>query len=276
MGRCAADPVGYAPGVEVLVKRWWLVPVVGVAAGVVTLGGSLAWLVSSMPVSQGERVFIREDLVGVDTGGSYAWVVRTASGAALVDTGIDPEAGAILAELDRAGLTAADVHTVLLTHAHADHTGGLGMFSHARLVHGPGEGPLLRGEAAPKATLPWLTSTLVMPGPTALPETIVETRDGATLRVDGEPVHVLHTPGHTGGSTSYVWGEVLFSGDALVGGGTGVQLLPAVINEDLVQNRQSIRAYGAFDFDWMADGHAGATSDAGRKVQEFLEGSGGS
>lgn len=251
--------------------------VVGVVAAVilVTLVGGVVYVASSMPASQGERVLIRDDLVGVDTGGSYAWIVRTASGAALVDTGIDPEATAILAELERAGLTSADVHTVLLTHAHGDHTGGLPKFPGARLVHGPGEGPLLRGEVTPKATLPWVMSSL-MGGPATLPDTIVETKDGATLRVDGEPVHVLHTPGHTSGSTSFVWGDVLFSGDALVGGGTGVQLLPAFINEDLVQNRKSVRAYGAFDFDWMADGHVGATSDAGQKVGDFLEGSGGS
>ena len=97
---------------------------------IVALVGLVGWVISSMPSSQGARVEIREGLVGVDTGGSYAWIVQTEGGAVLVDAGMDPEATALKAELAAMGLSPDDVHTVLLTHAHGDHTAGLGQFPH--------------------------------------------------------------------------------------------------------------------------------------------------
>jgi len=52
----------------------------------------------------------------------------------------------------------------------------------------------------------------------------VETRpldDDAALTVGGTTIQALHTPGHTPGSTCYVAGTLLFSGDTLFPGGPG-------------------------------------------------------
>jgi glyoxylase-like metal-dependent hydrolase (beta-lactamase superfamily II) len=46
-------------------------------------------------------------------------------------------------------------------------------------------------------------------------------RDGEVLRLGGVEVRVLHTPGHTPGSTCYAVGGFLFSGDTLFPGGPG-------------------------------------------------------
>jgi glyoxylase-like metal-dependent hydrolase (beta-lactamase superfamily II) len=45
--------------------------------------------------------------------------------------------------------------------------------------------------------------------------------DGTTLSVGGLEVRAVHTPGHTPGSTCYVAGRFLFSGDTLFPGGPG-------------------------------------------------------
>jgi glyoxylase-like metal-dependent hydrolase (beta-lactamase superfamily II) len=45
--------------------------------------------------------------------------------------------------------------------------------------------------------------------------------DGATIRVGASRVRAIHTPGHTPGSTCYVAGPFLFSGDTLFPGGPG-------------------------------------------------------
>lgn len=249
-------------------KRWYVILPLILVVFLVGIAAYIVPVIMSMPRAQGPRVVINDDVVGVETGASYAWVVRTASGAGLVDSGMDPEAKAIKAELENLGLGPGDVHTILLTHAHRDHTGGLGAFPNARLVHGPGEGPLLRGETTPGGVIPSIFNMLT--SPPVLPDRVVESTDGAALRVDGERVTVVATPGHTMGSASFLWGDVLFSGDALVGNGTGVQLLPAAVADDIRLNAESVRKYGALDFTDMADGHVGATTDAKTKVEEFL------
>jgi glyoxylase-like metal-dependent hydrolase (beta-lactamase superfamily II)/rhodanese-related sulfurtransferase len=45
--------------------------------------------------------------------------------------------------------------------------------------------------------------------------------DGDTLRFGGETLLALHTPGHTGGSMSFVWREHVFTGDTLLINGCG-------------------------------------------------------
>jgi glyoxylase-like metal-dependent hydrolase (beta-lactamase superfamily II) len=249
-------------------KRWFVVLSFVVVAIVLGLAAYVVPIAMSIPSTQGARVVVNDDVVGVETGGSYAWIVRTASGAALVDTGMDAGAVAIKAELERLGLTPDDVHTVLLTHAHRDHTGGMGVFAKARVVHGPDEGPLLHDEKGPNGVLPAIFNMLTSPA--KLPEVVVESKDGAVLRVDNERVQVIATPGHTAGSASFLWGDVLFTGDALIGNGTGVQLLPSALADDFALNQTSIRSYGALDFTSMADGHVGATADAKTKVDAFL------
>ena len=45
--------------------------------------------------------------------------------------------------------------------------------------------------------------------------------DGEVLQVGGEQVRVLHTPGHTAGSVSYLWRNHVFTGDTLLINGCG-------------------------------------------------------
>ena len=44
----------------------------------------------------GPRVEVGPGVVGVETGGAYAWIVRTPHGAVLVDAGLDAKGAAIL------------------------------------------------------------------------------------------------------------------------------------------------------------------------------------
>jgi len=53
------------------------------------------------------------------------------------------------------------------------------------------------------------------------PVPIEPLRDGETFEIGGFELHAVHTPGHTPGSTCYVTGPYLFSGDTLFPGGPG-------------------------------------------------------
>lgn len=239
------------------------------------LGGlaliAAAWLYSKMPRPAAPRVEATLEVVGVHDGTAFSWILRTAHGAVLVDAGRDHEGDAILAELRRQGLGPEDVHTVLLTHGHPDHTGALWLFQKAKVYAGPGEAARMRGERPFQSPASRILLPLVGPPPWA-PEGMLELKGGEDLDVDGQRIHVYAVPGHTAGSVAYLWREVLFSGDAVIGdGGQGVRLVPRFFSADVEQARESLRPLVKAPFTLMADGHTGVVADARQKLERLLK-----
>jgi hydroxyacylglutathione hydrolase len=126
---------------------------------------------------------------------NYLWLIHDGKHAAAVDPG---DAGPILAALKANGLSLA---SILLTHHHADHVGGVPeLLSHWSVpVYGP------RNDAIAQVTAPLGEGDRV-----TIPELSLE-------------LDVLDVPGHTRGHIAYVarsegW---LFCGDTLFAGGCG-------------------------------------------------------
>ena len=90
--------------------------------------------------------------------------------------------------------------------------------------------------------------------------------DGEEIAIGGGAIRATHTPGHTPGSTCYLAGRVLFSGDVLFPGGPGRTQSPA----DLQQSIASIteRLYPLPDDTLVLPGHGGDTTIADSK-REF-------
>lgn len=100
-----------------------------------------------------------------------------------------------LAHLERLNLKLA---YVLETHAHADHVTSAGK---------------LRARTGAQAAVP--SGCGIAPAELQL-------NDGDLIRFgDGETITVLHTPGHTAGSMSYLWRGNVFTGDTLLIDGCG-------------------------------------------------------
>jgi len=97
-----------------------------------------------------------------------------------------------------------------------------------------------------------------------------EVADGEVLAFGGEVFRVVHVPGHTGGSTMYLWRDTLFTGDALGAFGGRVGLLPALFADDIDQNRKGLRKLLDLDFTRIADGHGGLEENAKEKLRTFL------
>ena len=126
---------------------------------------------------------------------NYLWLIHDGVHAAVVDPG---DSGPVLAALAELGLT---LTAILLTHHHADHTGGVpALLAHAAVpVYGP------RNERIAAVTVPL--------------------KQGDRVQVPGLDVHfeVIDVPGHTLGHIAYYSSarQWLFCGDTLFAGGCG-------------------------------------------------------
>jgi hydroxyacylglutathione hydrolase len=219
----------------------------------------------------GPRVEAEPGVVGVEAGGAYAWIVRTPHGAVLIDAGLDAKGAAILAELKSEGLEPDQVQAVLLTHGHPDHYAAARLFEKAKVLVGPGDLAMIRGDKAHYASFGKIVSALMTlpPGPPAM----TELRGGEQLEFDGAQFKVVATPGHSPGSVVYLYRDVLFTGDSLLRKKDGVAIAPSMMSEDSGKNRASLRAIEPLAFEKIADGHAGVTFDAKHKLARFLAGS---
>jgi len=242
-----------------------VVAVLGAAAALfaIAAGVFLGSIFGSFPTPQGALVKSGQ-IVGVDTGGAYVWIVPTSDhGVVLIDGGIDPDAIAV-----HEALFGRKVHAILLTHGHGDHVAGIGSFPDTPVYAGPGELPLVRGDVLPKGLLAQVFARL-MPRP-AHPD-LREARNGELLTFDDQSFEVVHLPGHTAGSAAYLWGDVAFTGDSLLGHDGAVAPVHWVFADDYNQNLDSLRVLLKTDFERIADGHAGVHDGARKHLLELLK-----
>lgn len=121
------------------------------------------------------------------------------------------------------------VNTIVLTHAHADHSGAAGELKKAtgaKLVLHRDDAPVL---ADPHLNLAaYFDPAIVFPTPDGL------LADGDRVECGTIGLEVLHTPGHTPGCICLLGEGVLFSGDTLFAGSIGRNDLPGGNFKDLI------------------------------------------
>jgi len=236
-----------------------LIPVLAIAA-----------LVAIRETPDGPRVEAAPGVVGVETGGAYAWIVRTPNGAVLVDAGMDAAGAALLAELKAQAIAPDQVRAVLLTHGHPDHYAAATLFPKAMVVAGAGDLTMIRGDKSHYPTFGRIVSAVVpLPPP---PSVVAPVRGGEQLRFDEAEFTVISTPGHSPGSVMYLFKDVLFTGDSLLRKQDGVSVPPSLFSDDAAANLASLRALEPLPFTTIADGHVGATPGAKEKLGRLLSG----
>ena len=222
------------------------------------------------------------DNVFAFTGTDVNWVlIQDGTELTLVDGGWIGDTEEVERSIRSLGRRPQDLRAVLLTHAHADHTGALNHL-HDRygvpLYTAVAEVPNASGEAVESggpadvakllyrprvARWAWRITRagalrhVTVPGARAFP------RRGA-LDLPGRPVPIA-TPGHTSGHTSFLLPDsgVLISGDALVTAhptldGVGPRLLPAFFSHDQNGAVDALRALRRLDADTLVPGHGPA------------------
>lgn len=216
-------------------------------------------------------------------------LVTDPDGVILIDAGFPGQRDEVLGSLRQLGFEAADVRAILLTHAHVDHFGsaiwfaktlGTPVYCHsAEVGHAKREyleqvSPLdLLTHAWNPRYLAWSLTivgkgALVRDGiPTAQPLT-----EDIAATLPGSP-RLIPSPGHTGGHCSYVFGDVLVAGDAVitghpVTGRRGPQLLPQMFNHDQDRCVRSLAALGLLDTQVLLPGHGPAWRGPIREATE--------
>jgi hydroxyacylglutathione hydrolase len=122
---------------------------------------------------------------------NYIWLLIDGDRAAVVDPG-DP-----LAVSERLRALGLQLESILITHHHADHQGGV------------------------PALLEHWNAEVFAPAAESITGRTCDLRGGETLEILGQAVSVLAVPGHTLGHLAYTVPGALFCGDTLFGAGCG-------------------------------------------------------
>jgi glyoxylase-like metal-dependent hydrolase (beta-lactamase superfamily II) len=180
-----------------------------------------------MQVSQRVHLVGRGRWGGLDPlskdGDCNVYLVDGGSELALVDVGIGPDFDDVWANIARDGLDTGKLATVLMTHAHCDHMGGLrGLRALARVtVHAGTFAKQAAGDLHPHLGAGRFVKELGVAKArrTFRIDTVVG--EGDTVQVGDLTLDVVELPGHTPCGLGYVLtqgrSKFLFSGDTAIG-----------------------------------------------------------
>jgi glyoxylase-like metal-dependent hydrolase (beta-lactamase superfamily II) len=169
--------------------------------------------------SDGQQIVPGVFLVGgpelTDPADCLVYAVDGGTEVALIDCGAGASVPGILANVRAAGLGDSPLTTLILTHCHVDHVGGLAALAAAaapRVVCHRGDVEAVESGDPERTAASWYGVRL----PPARVDQVLE-GDEATVAVGAAALRCLHTPGHTPGSIAVVWdtphGRVLFAQD---------------------------------------------------------------
>lgn len=174
---------------------------------------------------------------GLFTGpGTNTYLVRSDAAALIVDPGpVDSSHARAILE----AVAADAVLGILVTHSHPDHA--------------PLANPLGRDLGVPVYGYE--------PGPQFDPDVLVG--DDARIAVGAERLTVLYTPGHSADHLCFLAGDVLFTGDHIMGGST-------VVVEDMVAYLDSLRRLGALSLRKLYPGHGPIMDDPRAVIDDYI------
>lgn len=195
----------------------------------------------------------------------------------VIDTGLPGSGKKILTYIrDRLHREPAEIRTIILTHFHMDHIGGVAVLKEtapgAKIVIGKGDEGYVEGtlpqpvHSGFRGLLLRITSFIMRPVHFT-PDILISDGD----RVNG--LLCLAIPGHTPGSIGLLdeTSKVFFSGDIFRSDGSTVTGGPLQFTMDQSREHESRRKIAALDFDLLLPGHGvPLRTGASGKVRDFV------
>jgi len=179
---------------------------------------------------------------------TYLVVNEETSGAFIIDPGSD-----IRPLLDRIERDGVRLEAIVNTHGHIDHVAGVNLIKkrfEVPLYLNAGDEDMLASVGVQARMF-----GVGDPGPIAID---VRLPDSGTVTVAGITLEVLHTPGHSKGSLSFLIGDTVFTGDALFNFSIGRTDLPGGSYAELIESIRN-RIFTLPDATKVLCGHGPAT-----------------
>lgn len=150
------------------------------------------------------------------------YLILHSTGAVLIDPGPESTLPALIAALGTRNLTPREVTHVLLTHIHLDHAGAAGWLAGQGskiFVHPAGSAHMINPEkllaSAARLYGDWMNKLWGEMTPVPV-SNLTEIQDGDEIKAGNVRIHAMYTPGHADHHISYLYEDVIFTGD--VGG----------------------------------------------------------
>jgi glyoxylase-like metal-dependent hydrolase (beta-lactamase superfamily II) len=203
---------------------------------------------------------------------SNVYLIINGNELVVVDTGTPGNAKKTVEYIQKIGRQPSEVSTIILTHYHMDHSGSakdLKDLTNAKLAVSVEDADFVAGKKPypkPKNLFMRAASSFVKITPVQVD---VPLKDGDTIA----NLKVIHTPGHTPGSTMLLDAQrkVLFAGDTLRFDGKKVTGAPTQYTWDADKEKESIEKISTLDFDVMLPGHGEfLKGNASNAVKEFV------
>lgn len=190
-------------------------------------------MTSASPQPAGDAPVLRVQTFALGPFETNCYVIRREGGTTcwVIDASFGP--GPMLEYIRRHNLSPS---LLALTHAHADHIGGIPEFRRAW----PGLPIAIHAEESSWLGNPELNLSAGFGAPVSVPGPDRTLADGDQLELDGVPCTVIHTPGHSPGGVGFYFptSDLLVAGDALFAGSIGRTDLPG---GDFARLQRSIR-----------------------------------
>lgn len=187
----------------------------------------------------------------------YFYVVPVDGGVVLVDTGEQPD-GALLQQI----IAGRAVLGLLVTHAHHDHYAAAHLLGPVPTHVGPDDILRMKGVTQHQGAnqVAWRAQNGGVDLLPPLPKELRPTVDGESVELGGARFTAIALPGHTPGSTAWLYRDVLFGGDAAMGFGTRIRPIDEGYSDDPPRALESLRKLKGFAFSTVLDGHRGRSS----------------